>query len=282
MSRGHKILNTWFKNREIAQRAFNKKPDDVKPKEKDQMEPKKIKEANVKIKQPGYNPVPQETIMNKEAEPGVARAAGLVDLSGIIKKDKKTVTKEETSKTLKAKNYAPNVPAEQRKDSLALDAVKAATNNTVDGSGAEHNPKRSTSGAAETIQQNDSSRSIQKLMADLGIKNEAVIHGYVGKNATKAAKEVPTPAVRAKTISGYTGKNVEPPFDPDKNPKKVAVAGKSGYGPSAARHLARLGLKQMSKLNPKIGESWDDQTLAELKKATLASDRKSTRLNSSH
>ena len=271
MSRGHKILNTWFKNREIAQRAFNKKPDDVKPKEKDQMEPKKIKEANVKIKQPGYNPVPQETIMNKEAEPGVARAAGLVDLSGIIKKDKKTVTKEEASKTLKAKNYAPNVPAEQRKDSLALDAVKAATNNTVDGSGAEHNPKRSTSGAAETIQQNDSSRSIQKLMADLGIKNEAVIHGYVGKNATKAAKEVPTPAVRAKTISGYTGKNVEPPFDPDKNPKKVAVAGKSGYGMSAARHLARLGLKQMSKLNPKIGESWDDQTLAELKKATLAS-----------
>jgi hypothetical protein len=260
MSRGHKIIQNFLKKRG----AWDNNPfKDAKPKEKE-MEPKKIKEANVKIKQPGYNPVPQETIMNKEAEPGVARAAGLVDLSGMIKKDKKTVTKEETSKTLKAKNYAPNVPAEQRKDSLALDAVKAATNNTLDGSGTEHNPKRTTSGAADTIRQNDSSRNIQKLMADLGIRNEAVVNSYVGKNALKATKEVPTPAVRAKTISGYTGKNVAPPFDPDKNPKKVAVAGKSGYGPSAARHLARLGLSQMTKLNPKIGESWSNAVLDQL------------------
>ena len=34
------------------------------------------------------------------------------------------------------------------------------------------------------------------------------------------------------------------PFDPDKSPKKSAVAGKHGYGPSAARHLARQGLKK--------------------------------------
>lgn len=35
------------------------------------------------------------------------------------------------------------------------------------------------------------------------------------------------------------------PFDADKSPKKSAVTGKHGYGPSAARHLARMGLKKM-------------------------------------
>jgi hypothetical protein len=37
------------------------------------------------------------------------------------------------------------------------------------------------------------------------------------------------------------------PFDPDKKQKKSAVPGKSGYGPSAARHLARLGMKAAQK-----------------------------------
>lgn len=42
------------------------------------------------------------------------------------------------------------------------------------------------------------------------------------------------------------GKYDDVPFDPDP-PKKSAVAGKKGYGPSVARHLARLGLKGAQK-----------------------------------
>ena len=187
MSRGHKILNTWFKNREIAQRAFNRPSQDAKPKEKQQMEPKKIKEAQVKLHQAGYNPPPQEHIKSSDS-----------------------TSADETAQIL----------------------VKGKNNIKV---------------------------------------KEAVVHSYVGKNAAKASKEVPTPPIRAKKVTGYTGKNVEPPFEPDKNPKRIATAGKYGYGPSAARHLARKGMQQMLKINPKISESWDDKTLSELKKATLAS-----------
>ena len=59
-------------------------------------------------------------------------------------------------------------------------------------------------------------------------------------------------------------KKPEPPFEPDKTPKKFAVAGKAGYGPSAARHLARKGLEQMAKLNPKLKETWSDGVLDQL------------------
>ena len=67
-------------------------------------------------------------------------------------------------------------------------------------------------------------------------------------------------------------KELPPPFEPDKKPKKFATAGKAGYGPSAARHLAQLGLKQqMLKVNPKLAETWDAETLNELSKKTLGS-----------
>lgn len=59
-------------------------------------------------------------------------------------------------------------------------------------------------------------------------------------------------------------KKPEPPFEPDKNIKKIATAGKYGYGPSAARHLARKGLEQMAKLNPKLKETWSDGVLDQL------------------
>lgn len=39
----------------------------------------------------------------------------------------------------------------------------------------------------------------------------------------------------------------KPPFEPTKNPKKMAVAGKKGYGPSAAAHLAKQGMSSMMK-----------------------------------
>jgi len=37
------------------------------------------------------------------------------------------------------------------------------------------------------------------------------------------------------------------PFTPDKNPKKLATAGKHGYGPSAAAHLAHQGMAGLTK-----------------------------------
>jgi hypothetical protein len=59
-----------------------------------------------------------------------------------------------------------------------------------------------------------------------------------------------------------------PPFEPDKKPKKIATAGKYGYGPSAARHLARKGLEQMAKLNPKLKETWSAGVLDQLEAVT--------------
>lgn len=35
----------------------------------------------------------------------------------------------------------------------------------------------------------------------------------------------------------------KPPFEPNKNPKKIAVAGKKGYGSAAASHLAKMAMK---------------------------------------
>jgi len=39
----------------------------------------------------------------------------------------------------------------------------------------------------------------------------------------------------------------KPPFEPDNNPKKIAVAGKKGYGASAAAHLAKQGMQSVMK-----------------------------------
>ena len=66
-------------------------------------------------------------------------------------------------------------------------------------------------------------------------------------------------------------KKPEPPFDPDPKPAKKVTAGKYGQGYSQARHLARKGMQQMMQINPKIAESWSDQSLDELNKSTLAS-----------
>ena len=251
MSRGHKIIQNFLRKRG----AWDNNPyKDAKPKEKE-MEPKKIKEATVKIKQPGYNPPEQETIMNKEAEPAVKAAANagvprFVDLSGIVKKDKKVA--EEVAASVKAKNYNPGKP-EDRKDSAQLDSVKADTNRTVDATG-EAKAKRSNSGPAEDIKQNDSSKSIKDLMANLGIENKAVQQEAVN---TDTKKEVNRLGHQAGTgISA--GKNI------------VDKSGAVHSPMSRARHLARLGM-QMAKINPKLAESWDEQTLSELKKSTLAS-----------
>ena len=258
MSRGHNIVKKFLQKRG----AWDNNPyKDDKPKEK-QMEPKKTRpadwaqslaaEATVKIKQPGYNPPEQETIMNKEAEPAIKAAANagsprFVDLTGIIKKDKKVA--EEATASIKVKNYNPGGPSD-RKDSAQLDSVKADTNRTVNATG-EAKANRSNSGAAELMKQNASSKSIRDLMANLGIENKPAVQEAVAVDA-------------------------EPPFD--KPYKKVVgtVTDKSGakHSPmSRVRDLARKGMQQMIKINPKIGESWDNHTLeqiAEVHPAVLA------------
>jgi hypothetical protein len=247
MSRGHKIIQNFLKKRG----AWDNNPyKDDKPKEK-QMEPKKTRpadgaqslaaEATVKIKQPGYNSPEQETIMDKEAEPAIKAAANagnprFVDLTGMIKKDKKVA--EEAS--IKAKNYNPGNPSD-RKDSAQLDSVKADTNRTVDATG-EANPKRSNSGAAEPMKQNASSKSIRDLMANLGIENKPAVQEAVAVN-------------------------VKPPFDEPYKKTTGTVTDKSGakHGPmSRARDLARKGMQQMMKINPKISESWSNAALDQL------------------
>ena len=254
MSRGHKIIQNFLRKRG----AWDNNPyKDDKPKEK-QMEPKKTRpsdwaqalaaEATVKIKQPGYNPPEQETIMNKEAEPAIKAAANagsprFVDLSGIVKKDKKVA--EEAQASIKAKNYNPG-KAEDRKDSPQLDSVKADTNKTVDATG-EHSPKRSNSGAAETIKQNDSSKSIKDLMANLGIDIKPAVKEAVNSDVKKEINRLGHQAGQGI----QAGQNI------------VDKSGAVHTPMSRARHLARLGM-QMSKLNPKIGESWDDHTLEQI------------------
>lgn len=39
----------------------------------------------------------------------------------------------------------------------------------------------------------------------------------------------------------------KPPFEPTKKPKKIAVAGKKGYGPAAASHLAQMAMNVIAK-----------------------------------
>jgi hypothetical protein len=46
-----------------------------------------------------------------------------------------------------------------------------------------------------------------------------------------------------------------PPFEPTKSPKKIAVAGKKGYGPSAASHLAKQAMQKQSERKSKMNES---------------------------
>ena len=69
------------------------------------------------------------------------------------------------------------------------------------------------------------------------------------KDAVESSKKHVKEDVELELILDLTeGKDEDDvPFDADKNPKKSAVAGKQGYGPSVAKHLARLGLKGAQK-----------------------------------
>ena len=83
------------------------------------------------------------------------------------------------------------------------------------------------------------------------------VNDYVDNNlkeetdAEKAAKELKLKLTKwknqqraAKALGEAEDKDL--PFTPDKPHSPIAKAGKHGYGPSAARHLARMGLKKLS------------------------------------
>lgn len=53
----------------------------------------------------------------------------------------------------------------------------------------------------------------------------------------------------------YAGQPKDVPFDADKPHGKIATPGKEGYGPSAARHLARQGLKKFLKKETLMGKA---------------------------
>jgi len=69
------------------------------------------------------------------------------------------------------------------------------------------------------------------------VKEDTVDEGYY-KNIDTNRKEDERLAAQKKK---------EPPFTPDKPAKKIATAGKYGYGYSAARHLARQGMAGVTK-----------------------------------
>ena len=124
---------------------------------------------------------------------------------------------------------------------------------------------------------------VAKKIAKLhNISHEAAqkhVNDYVDHNlkeeteAEKAAKELKLKLTKwknqqraAKALGEAEDKDL--PFTPDKPHGPIAKAGKHGYGPSAARHLARMGLK---KLSDKKEVKEEAEQIDELDKETLGS-----------
>jgi hypothetical protein len=109
---------------------------------------------------------------------------------------------------------------------------------------------------------------------------------YRGKNVDTPDTELKSQQIPVKTVNSFRGKNVGEAVVNNKPNKDASteinrlghqagngiragsnIVDKSGaiHSPmSRARHLARLGMQQMLKLNPKIGESWSDAVLDQL------------------
>lgn len=90
----------------------------------------------------------------------------------------------------------------------------------------------------------------------IAAKGKPVTQDKNGKPVTQTMEKKPvtTSTVRSKKDDAMKEaaevkdkKKEDLPFEPDPKPKKQAIAGKSGYGPSVARHLARLGMKGLKK-----------------------------------
>jgi hypothetical protein len=98
-SRAHKQLATFFKNRDIANRAFNKKPEEQKEVPK-MTEPKKLKEAEVKLRTPSFNPGDQEQIMSSDSLPNVNAATNLTPTTEPIAGETAATEKAKVGKPL--------------------------------------------------------------------------------------------------------------------------------------------------------------------------------------
>jgi hypothetical protein len=117
-------------------------------------------------------------------------------------------------------------------------------------------------------------------------KQVKTISRYQGKNLDTPNTELKAVQIPVKTVNSFRGKNVGEAVVTTKTNKDASteinrlghqagtgiragsnIVDKSGaiHSPmSRARHLARLGMQQMLKLNPKIGESWSDAVLDQL------------------
>lgn len=101
-------------------------------------------------------------------------------------------------------------------------------------------------------------------------------HDYA---ATKH-KGLPQHKEEVEQVVEYAGQPKDVPFDADKpTGKKIAVAGKSGYGPSAARQLARQGLKKFLKKETMMGKApCNEEEIEEASSATRAHKILATKL----
>ena len=98
--------------------------------------------------------------------------------------------------------------------------------------------------------------------ATIHAKGKPVTQDKDGKPVTQTMEKRPVtkPIIRSKKDDAMKEAaepkkaKVDLPFEPDPKPKKQAIAGKSGYGPSVARHLARLGMKGLKKEEVQVDE----------------------------
>jgi len=93
------------------------------------------------------------------------------------------------------------------------------------------------------------------------------VHSDNPKFAGKSKKERIRMALGASYAAKGQSRNEEtaPPFTPDKNKTPIAKPGKAGYGPSAAKHLAKMALKNQQKKTP-VDEASAEELLTVAKK----------------
>ena len=100
-------------------------------------------------------------------------------------------------------------------------------------------------------------------------------HDYA---ATKH-KGLPQHKEEVEQVVEYAGQPKDVPFDADKPHGKIATPGKEGYGPSAARHLARQGLKKFLKKETMMGKApCNEEGIEESSSATRAHKILATKL----
>ena len=97
--------------------------------------------------------------------------------------------------------------------------------------------------AGETAEKERIVKSMKKNVAGFKKRYGDRAKSVMYATATKLAKE--ETEYDELVLDLTEGETKDLPFEPDAPHKPIAKAGKSGYGPSAARHLARMGLKKM-------------------------------------